>query len=130
MEEDKVIYKELSYKIIGLTYEVFNELGLGYQEKHYQKAMESIFVKNNIKFKSQCPYKIIFEDKAIGRYFMDFVVDDKIVLELKINNHFSSQSIKQLDYYLKATNLKLGILIIFTKDGIKFKRILNIKIKK
>lgn len=122
----KLIYPKLSYKIVGILYEVFNNLGYGYQEKYYQRALESSFRKNNIKFKSQLYVKLKYKDNNIGFYLIDFLIEDKIVLEIKVGNHFSQQSIKQAFAYLEATKLKLAILANFTNKGIVFKRILNI----
>lgn len=122
-----MVYKELSYVIVGILFEVFNELGYGYQEKHYQKAIEKSFSSNKIKFRSQVPYKIKFKKEEIGRYFLDFLIEDKIILEIKKGNYFAKRNINQVNGYLKATDLKLAILANFTSDGVKFKRLLNIK---
>lgn len=125
--EDKVVYKELSYVIVGILFEVFNEIGYGYQEKHYQKAIEKSFFSNKIKFKSQVPYKIKFKGEEVGRYYLDFLIEGKIILEIKKGNYFAKRNINQVNGYLKATGLKLAILANFTSDGVKFKRLLNIK---
>ncbi|MDD4333393.1 MAG: GxxExxY protein [Patescibacteria group bacterium] len=122
-----IIYPELSYKIIGILFEVYNELGFGYQEKYYQKAIEAAFTKLGVKYKSQCSYLIRFNGKLVGRYFMDFVIEDKIVLEIKIGDYYAHRNFNQVKGYLHATNYKLGILANFTSSGLKYKRVLNIK---
>ena len=124
--KDKVIFKELSYKIVGLLFDVYNDLGYGYQEKYYERAIEKYFIDNNISFKKQVPYKIVFRGEIIGRYYLDFLVEDKIVLEIKKGNYFSRNNIGQVNGYLKSTNKKLAILANFTSDGVKFRRILNL----
>ena len=121
-----ILYSDLSYEIIGILYEVSSELGGGYQEKYYQRAVEVAFTKNNISYISQCPYKIKYRGEIIGRYFMDFVVEDKIVLEIKRGDYFRRSNINQIKGYLEATDLKLGILINFTSKGLKYKRIVNL----
>jgi len=121
----KVIYKDLSYEIVGILFEVHNELGYGYQEKHYQKAIENSLKENDIKFKSQAAFKISYKGKVIGRYYLDFLIEDKIVLEIKKGRHFSKRNLEQVKGYLKATNKKLAILANFTPDGVKFYRMLN-----
>lgn len=123
--EEKVIYKELSYKIVGILYEVFNELGEGYQEKYYERAVEKCFNEENIKFLRQAPYVLTMRGERIGRYYLDFLVEDKIVLELKKGNYFSKNNINQVKGYLKATGKKLGIIANFTSTGVKVRRILN-----
>ena len=126
-KEDKVVYRDLSYKLMGVIFEVFNDLGYGYQEKYYQKALETALKKVNINFKSQSPFKIQYKNEIIGRYFVDFIIEDKIVLEIKKGNYYSKKNFEQVNAYLKVTGFKLAILANFTQDGIKFKRLLNIK---
>jgi GxxExxY protein len=65
--------------------------------------------------------------KEIGEYILDFLYEDNIVIELKQGDGFSKRNINQIYSYLKATNLKLGLLINFTRNGVKFKRIVNLK---
>ncbi len=79
-----------------------------------------------IPYREQVPFEIKFQGKNIGRYFLDFLIDGKIILEIKKETKFRKHNIKQVVGYLKKTNLKLGIIVNFTKDGIKFKRILNL----
>ena len=125
MEEDKIIYKELSCKIVGLSFGIYNELGYGFQEKHYEKAFEKSLKDEKIPYKNQLFHKILFKETEIGRYYFDFLIDDKIVLELKKGNHFLRKNIDQVKGYLKVTGYKLGIIINFTPNGVKSLRILN-----
>jgi len=122
---NKVIYKELSYKIIGILFDVYNDLGYGYQEKYYEKAVEKYFITNNIKFKRQVPFKIAVKSEVIGRYYLDFIVEGKMVLEIKKGNYFSKRNIEQVKGYLKVTGLKLAIIANFTPNGVRFFRVLN-----
>jgi GxxExxY protein len=122
---DKFIYKDLSYKIVGILYEVYNELGYGYKEIHYERAVEKFLKDCDINYARQSPYKIRVGGEIIGRYYMDFIVDSKIVLELKQGNYFSRSNIKQVERYLIATNLKLGIIANFTSNGVRYYRVLN-----
>ncbi|MAG11533.1 MAG: GxxExxY protein [Parcubacteria group bacterium] len=123
--DDKVVYKELSYKIVGLLFEVYNALGYGYQERYYERALAKCFKDEGISFKQQVQYRIMFRDEEIGRYQLDFMVDNKIVLELKRGARFSKRSIEQVKGYLKVTGLQLAILANFTPQGVNFLRILN-----
>ena len=115
--KQNLLYPELSYKIIGILFEVNNTLGPGLKEKHYEKGVEIALCDNKINYISQCPYLIRFKGKIIGRYYMDFVVENKIVIELKRSDYFSLRNIQQLSGYLKATGLKLGLLVSFTLSG-------------
>jgi len=124
--EDKIIYKELSYEIIGVLFEVYNELGYGHPERYYYRAIEKGFKIKDLKCRGQAPYKLVFKGEIIGRYYLDFVVEDKIVLEIKKGSHYSKRNIEQVKGYLKATNMKLAILANFTSKGVKYLRLLNI----
>jgi len=121
----KVIYKELSYIIVGILFEVYNELGYGYKEKYYERALVEALKEKNINFKTQVPFDLKFKEKIIGRNYLDFLIDDKIILEIKKGKHFSRNNLTQVKQYLKITNLKLAILANFTPDGIKYLRVLN-----
>jgi GxxExxY protein len=125
--ENKILYKELSYQIMGAIFEVYNELGYGFKEKYYEEAITKEFRQRNIPFKRQVPYKLSYKGEIIGLYRFDFLIDDKIILELKRGEFYSKQNYTQALQYLKASNLKLAILINITQQGIKYKRILNIK---
>ena len=122
---NKVIYKELSYKIVGILFEVYNDLGYGYQEKYYERAIAKYFIAAKIKFKQQVPYLIRAKGEIIGRYYLDFFIEDKIILEIKKGNYFSKRNIDQVKGYLKVTGMKLAILANFTSSGVKFFRVLN-----
>ena len=123
----ELVYPELSYKIIGILFNVFNELGYGYQEKYYQRATAQALKENGIKFEEQDSAPLEFRSKIIGRYFVDLLIDDKVVLEIKRGDRFLKTNINQVYAYLKRFNLKLGILVNFTNSGLKFKRIVNIR---
>jgi len=126
LKRKDLLYPELSYQIIGVLFDVYNELGYGYQEKYYQRAISARFKEINLAFKEQVPVKIKFQGNEIGKYFLDFIIADKIALEIKKGDKFLKTDIDQLYAYLKATGLKLGILATFTKRGLQFKRIINL----
>lgn len=121
-----LIYKEDCYRIIGYCYEIYNSLGSGLCEKNYQRSLEELLKANNIHYQSQFYVPLRLNDKLVGKYFLDLLVDNKIAVELKIGNHFLKKDIDQLYSYLKSNNLKLGLLINLTSDGVKYKRIVNL----
>ena len=126
LRRDDIVHPALSYEIIGCAYEVFDALGPGHSEKTYQKAMAVAFRKRNIPFQEQMYYALKFLDEIVGKGFLDFEVDSKIVVELKKDGHFSKTYLEQVLDYLKKSKLKLAILINFSQEGVKYKRILNI----
>lgn len=130
MKRDDLVYKDECYKIVGILYKVYKNLGGDLLEKHYQKAIAIAFKLAGIPFKEQLPVKIYYEGQFIGIYYIDFLVEIgsvKIVLEIKKNENFGLRNIKQVSEYLKTLNLELGILANFTKNGVKYKRIVNLK---
>ncbi|MFI5163619.1 MAG: GxxExxY protein [Bacteroidia bacterium] len=120
-----LLYPELSYQIVGCAFEVFKALGYGHLEKNYQKAMAVLFQERSIEHKEQVYIPFKFRDKIIDKKFLDFIVEEKIVVELKKDFHFSKAHIDQVVKYLKDSNCKLAILINFGKEGVTFKRIIN-----
>jgi GxxExxY protein len=121
----ELLYKDLSFQIIGIIFKVFNKLGYGYQEKYYQRAIAIDFDEEGINYIREKEFKLNYHGNPIGRYFLDFIIENEIVLELKVSNSFHSEDVKQILGYLKASGLRLGILVIITKNGIKYKRIVN-----
>jgi GxxExxY protein len=121
----ELLYPELSYQIVGVLYTVYNNLGYGYQEKYYQRAVAKEFDRASLQFQKEQKIIIKYRGDIIGRYFIDFVVEKSVVVELKVGNEFLYKDIKQVLAYLKAGKLRLGMLCIFTKQGIKVRRLAN-----
>lgn len=119
-------FPDLSYKIIGCAFEVFNELGSGHREKTYQKAMSRQLNISGLKIIEQIYYPLIFKGENIAKNYFDFLVDDKVIVELKHSDYFSRTHFDQLNHYLRMANLKLGLLISFTNKGVRFKRVVNL----
>ena len=126
LKRNDLLYPELSYQIVGILFEVYNKMGYGYQEKYYQKAISEKLKEINLPFKEQFAVEITFNNNEIGKYFLDFIIENKIILEIKRMDKFFKKDIEQVYAYLKTTNLKLGILANFTKRGLQFKRIVSL----
>lgn len=126
LKRKDLIYPELSYQIVGILFEVHNELGPGHHEKYYQRAIAEGLKKCKLSFQEQVYTPLTFKDAKIGSYYLDFLIEDKIALEIKKGDRFSKRHINQILSYLKTKNLKLGIIANFGSDGVKFKRIINI----
>lgn len=120
-----VIYPGLSYKIIACSFAIYNELGSGYVEKYYERALKLEFDKQKISYQEQIPIKLTYNGQPIGKYIVDFVVEGKILVELKRTNQIFPSHQKQVLNYLQALNLKLGLLIYFTNSNVKYSRIIN-----
>ncbi len=126
IKRDDLLFPELSYKIVGSAFDVHNNLGSGHYEKYYQKALAESFSKNQLKFKEQTYFPLKFNNKIIGKNFIDFLVEDKVIVEIKKDSRFAKSHIDQVLEYLKLTNLQLAILINFGSENVSFKRIINL----
>lgn len=125
----ELIYKELSFKIMGVLFKVQNKLGTKYQEKYYQRAIESELKRQNISFEREKLVRLSYEGESIGRYFIDFIIEGKIALETKALDFFRKSDFKQVLGYLEALNLKLAIIVNFQTPRLSYKRILNSRVK-
>lgn len=120
----KLIYKDEAYKIIGICMEVYNELGKGFSETVYGDALAIEFQDNNIQYSREESFSINYKGNILPhKYKADFVIDTKIILEIKAIESFNSSHIKQTLNYLAASKLKLGLLVNFGEDSLKYKRI-------
>ena len=121
-----LLYPELSYQIMGILFDVYNKLGNGFAEKVYQKALSVAFKNAKIRFQEQVYSPILFEGQNVGINYFDFLIEDKILLEIKKGDRFAKSHIEQLYEYLRNRKLKLGILAYFAPRKIHFKRIVNL----
>lgn len=131
MLRNDLVYKEECYKIIGILYRVYKDLGGDLLEKHYQKAVATALRLEGINFNEQYPIKLYYEKNYIGIYYIDFLLqigDARIVLEIKKNKNFGLKNIKQVNNYIKTLGVKLGILANFTSSGVIYKRIVNLSV--
>jgi len=126
---EDVVYPKLSYKIMGFLFSVHNRLGSSFEEKYYQRAIESLLIENKIKFDKELKANIIFGGNKIGKYFLDFLIEDKIILELKTVPMLLPIHFRQVRSYLKVKKIRLGILVNFRAQKLIYKRILNSDVK-
>lgn len=129
LNKNKIIYPELSYKIVGILFKVHNELGNKYQEKYYQRAVALELAEQKINFKKEVLVDLMYNNEKIGKYFFDFLIEDKIILEIKATDKFKISDYKQVSAYLKSKDIKLGILANFRTEKITCKRIINPTLK-
>jgi len=120
-DDKKFLYNDLTERIIGCAYKVFYTLGAGFLEKIYENALVIELKKQGLKVQQQQPVNVYYEDKIIGEYFADLVIEEKVIIELKAVSELSRPHEVQLVNYLKATGIKVGLLINFG-DELKIKR--------
>jgi GxxExxY protein len=122
---NELYLKDESYKIIGICMEVHKILGKGHSEKVYGDALEYEFQQNNIPYSRELKYSIAYKEILLASYYYaDFVIYDEIILELKAITTLSTSEIKQTLNYLAASKNKLGLLVNFGEDSLKYKRII------
>jgi len=119
-----IVYPDLSYKIMGAIFEVHKELGPGFLESVYEKALVEELLRNGLNVETQKSINLTYKDKRIGLHRLDLVVEDKVVVELKTAERFSVHHRAQLTSYLKASGYKLGILVNFSKSKVEYQRVL------
>lgn len=119
-----IIYKEESYQIIGKCMEVHNQLGAGFLEIVYKDALEYEFRNANISFEREKEYEVLYKDIILPhRFYADFVVFDKIILEIKGVSALSDEFTDQCINYLKVSGCKLALLVNFGELKLNYKRI-------
>ncbi|OYD17043.1 GxxExxY protein [candidate division WOR-3 bacterium JGI_Cruoil_03_44_89] len=123
--DNKIIHKELSYDIMEAAFEVYNTLGPGYSEGIYEAALAKEFRDRNIKYEKQKLIEVWYKGEKMGEYRLDIVVEGKIILELKAVSELNKIFEAQILSYLKATGLKLGILLNFGGKKVEYKRIVD-----
>lgn len=118
-----LVFPELSYKIMGAIFKVHNELGPGFLESVYEKALIEELTCEGLKVESEKSINLMYKAKKIGTHRLDLVVDDKIVIEIKAVERFSIHHRAQVTSYLKASGYKLGILVNFSKSKVEYLRV-------
>ena len=121
-----LLFEKETYKIIGLTQDVHNELGSGFLEVVYHDALEIEFKRSKVPYKREFPISIYYKNEKLNRtYYADFYCYDKIIVEIKATKNITDIDYAQILHYLKATNKRLGLLINFGESSLKVKRIIN-----
>lgn len=120
-----LVYPDLSYKITGILFKVHNDLGRYCNEKQYSDLAEKYFKDNKIPYAREFILPASFDGERKGRNKIDFLIYEKIILELKTKRLIERQDYYQLKRYLIAINKKLGLLVNFRSKFLDVKRILN-----
>jgi GxxExxY protein len=122
------LFEEETYKIIGILFEVHKNLGKGFSEIVYKDALEFEFNSAKIPFEREKEYSVNYKDIILKhKFYADFVVFDKIILEIKSCDSFVDSHIAQCINYLKVSDNKLALLVNFNKKSVDYKRIINSK---
>lgn len=113
---------DITYQINGAIFEVSRTLGACFLEKVYENALMIELRERGIKAESQAPIRVLYKDETVGEYFADILVEDKIIIELKAVENLSKLHEAQILNYLKATGIKIGLLVNFKHPKAEIKR--------
>ena len=124
MNTDERRLEELSFAINGCAMDVLNSVGHGFHEKIYENAMAVAFQKRHLKYSQQCQYNIAYEGQKVGVFIPDFVVEDKIIIELKTIDKIGNNEKGQVLNYLRVSNLSLGLVLNFKNSKLEWQRVI------
>ena len=122
---EEYLYHDLSRLVIGAAIEVHRMLGPGFLKNVYEKALAHEFTLRQIPFSSQLWVSVQYKDITVGKYRADFVVDDKIIMEIKASSALVAKHDAQALHYLAATGLRLALLLNFGAASLQIKRIIR-----
>ncbi len=118
---EQLLHSDITEEMIGVFYHVYNQLGYGFSEKVYHKAMLITLRKDGWSVESEKKISVFFEGENVGNYYADIVVEGKVMLELKSAEQLSKEHEIQLMNYLRSTEIEVGLLFNFGKSA-QFKR--------
>ena len=124
-KKQKHDFEVLSENIIGAAIKAHKELGPGFLENIYEEALKIELTESKINFESQKEVKIKYRDTEVGTHRLDMIIENQIIVELKATKELTDVHYAQLRSYLKATGLKIGLLLNFAKPTLEIKRIVN-----
>jgi len=120
--ENKLQHAGVTERIIGAAFEVYGELGYGFLESVYQKAMQVELQRQGLRAEIECPIKVKYRRVIVGEFRADLYVEDAVIVELKTAKNYNADDEPQLLNELKATGVKVGLLVNFGRTKVEFKR--------
>jgi len=115
-------YEQITKSVIGCAFEVINELGAGFLESVYEKALLLALRQKGLSAISQYPVKVMFRGECVGDFYVDIFVEDKVIVELKAIKTILPEHQAQIINYLNATGIEVGLLINFGNSKLEYKR--------
>jgi GxxExxY protein len=115
-------YEEITEKIIGCAFDVINELGSGFLESVYEKALSIVLAEKGFLVKRQHPITVMFREQSVDDFFADLLVEEKVIIELKAVKAILPEHQAQIINYLKATGVEVGLLINLGNQKLEYRR--------
>jgi len=125
MGADRELLNRLSERVIGCAFKVMNTLGVGFLEKVYENALAHELHLAGLSVTQQKGYDVVYKDMPVGHYIADMIVEDRLVVELKVAKALNDFHLAQCANYLHASNLKLGLVLNFAHARLEFRRVVN-----
>ena len=123
-------HEDITEKVIEVFYKVYNTLGYGFLEKVYENALKVEFRKSGVVFESQVPIRVFYGGEIVGDYVADFVIEGKVIVEVKAVREMSSVHENQLLNYLTCTDKEVGLLLNFGEKAEIKRKVYDNKLKK
>lgn len=118
-----LLYEDLTKEVIGIAFKVYNALGYGVRESYVHRAFAHELQQKHIAYQHEVSIPLVYDGERIGDYRLDFIVGGSVIVEIKVIPVMRFVHVKQVLEYLRATKKRLALLIFFTQDGVKVKRI-------
>ncbi|MFI5174630.1 MAG: GxxExxY protein [Terriglobia bacterium] len=118
-----LLHEETTGQILVSSFEVINELGAGFLEGVYEKALAIALREKGLRVQVQFPLRVIFRGQCVGEYFADLLVEDKVIVKLKAVKVLAPEHLAQVINYSKATSIKVGLLINFGHPKLEYRRL-------
>jgi len=118
-----MLHEEMTKKILGICFDVLNELGSGFLESVYKKALLLALKQAGVRAQGEVQVEVAFRGENVGIFFADIVVEDKVLLEIKAVRALAPEHQAQVINYLKATGLEVGLLLNFGRPKLEYKRL-------
>jgi GxxExxY protein len=120
---DKLLHRSTAEAIIGAAFEVHQELGYGFLERVYQRALQVELVRRGVTAEIERRIQVQYKGAIVGDYDADLIVADSVAVEIKVNPHYDKRDEAQSLNELKATGLKVGLLVNFGRNKVEYKRL-------
>ncbi len=115
-------HSDLTGAILGCSFDVYNELGMGFPEKIYQRCLELELREKGITLNREFTIPVRYKGKLVGKRRLDFVIEDKVVIELKARPYIHKSDFIQIRNYLKVAKIEVGLLINFGSSSLEYRR--------
>ena len=120
---DRLLHRATTETIIGAAFEVHQELGYGFLERVYQRALQVELIRRGVAAEIERRIQVQYKGVVVGDYDADLIVADSVAVEIKVNPQYDKRDEAQLLNELKAAGLKVGLLINFGRNKVEYKRL-------